>query len=206
MSHFSQRDPESLKVNQVLALSAYMTKLANACSHEVGFVPNTVYPRAIIRNQVTFSVENNELCGFLLHGPARHELKIYQTAITYDCRRLEHGTHAVHQVIKKALENDQEKIILHCAADLPANAFWRAAGFVPRGDRYAAHPTRRHEVRWEMLLPRGEDLERFLEQQRKTDAQIKILELFGKTDSLLKLQKSKFRSQDQGPTWKGRPQ
>lgn len=206
MTHFSQQRPNQLSTNQVLKLAAYMTKLANECSHEVGFVPNTVYPKAVLRNQVTFSVENNELCGFLLHGPPRHEMRIYQTAIDYDCRRLEHGTHAVNQVIKKALEEDQEKIILHCAADLPANAFWRAAGFVPRGDRHLQHASRRHEVRWEMLLPRGEDLERFLSEQKKTDSQMRILALFGKTAALLALQKDKFRSQNQGSRWTGRPQ
>lgn len=186
--------------------ASYMTKLAQDCNWELGFIPNTVYPIAIAKDQVTFTEENGELCGFLLHGPPRGEIRVYQTAIDFSLRRLEHGTHAINHLIAKALEADQEKIILHCAADLPANAFWRAAGFIPRGSRYANHPTRRHEFRWEWICPRGEQLERYLAEQLNVGKRAKLLELLGQTEQFLKHRKAKFRRETLPLTWKGRPQ
>lgn len=187
-------NPNPQTASEVLTAAAYMTKLAAECSHELGFIPNTVYPKAIIRGNVKFSTENGEPCGFLLHGPARHETRVYQTAIDFDLRRLEHGTHAVQRLIKEALENDQEKIILHCACDLPANRFWSALDFVCRGTRHEKHASRRTETRWELILPRGEDLERYLADQLKKTKAAAVLELFGQTGRFLAHRRKNYRT------------
>lgn len=175
-------------------LAAYMDDLAKREAEALGFIPNTVYPEAILRNQVKFSEENGQLCGFMLHGPPRHEIRVYQTAVEFDLRRLDHATCAVHRLIREALEADQEKIILHCATDLQANGFWRAAGFVSRGTRYPDHATRRELIRWEYILPRGEDLERFLTTELKKTKAEKILELFGQKERFLKHRTKKHRT------------
>lgn len=186
-------------------LARYMNHLAQKCAYEVGFIPNTVYPQAILKQQVKFTEENGELCGFLLHGPPRGEVRVYQTAIEFELRRLEHGTHAIQRLIAEALEKDQEKIILHCAADLPANAFWRAAGFVPRGSRNIDHLTKRHAFRWEFICPQGEALERYLSEQLHVEKREKLLALLGQTERFLKHRKAKFRRETLPLVWKGRP-
>lgn len=194
MIHFSQLPPQALRGSQVEHLAAYMNDIAKREADALGFIPNTVYPEAILRNQVKFSEENGQLCGYMLHGPPRHEIRIYQTAIEFDLRRLDHGTHAVTKLIAEALEEDQEKIILHCATDLSANAFWRAAGFLLRGTRYPDHATRRELNRWEYILPRGEDLERFLSVELARTKAEKVLALFGQTERFLKHRTKKHRT------------
>lgn len=208
MIHFSQLPPQALRDSQVQHLADYMNDLAKREAEALGFIPNSVYPQAILRNQVKFSEENGQLCGFMLHGPPRNEVRVYQTAIEFDLRRLDHGTCCVHRLIREALEEDQEKIILHCAIDLQANRFWRAAGFVLRGTRHAAHATRRELNRWELILPRGEDLERFLTVELKKTKAEKILELFGQKERFLKHRTKMHRTglRPRRPEDTGRPE
>ena len=69
--------------------------------------------------------------GYILHGkPAPGGvLTIAQAVIEYDHRERGHGMDAVATLIERAQQANCRAIVLGCAGDLPANAFWRAAGF-----------------------------------------------------------------------------
>jgi hypothetical protein len=81
------------------------------------------------RRQVMIATENDEPCGFLVHGNGWPQMRIYQACIQYDARRREHGMALVAQLAEKARLSGCHDLRLWCADDLDSNDFWRAAGF-----------------------------------------------------------------------------
>lgn len=73
--------------------------------------------------------------GYLLHGPARKADPLYvnQVCIDHDHRLKKYATAALAELYKRATQAGCSSIRLRCAADLEANAFWTAAGFLPVG-------------------------------------------------------------------------
>jgi hypothetical protein len=77
----------------------------------LGFLPRRTYYDAIHRDRLVCTLENDEPCGILLWGRRRERVKIHQTVVAPDCRRLLHATHAVEAI----LEHDDAKTasVLH---------------------------------------------------------------------------------------------
>lgn len=136
-------------------LARYAAHLADRNSHALGFLPRTAYERAAEKHQLAAAWENDELCGYLLHGWKGPRLKIYQACIQYDSRRIEHGTDLVRGLIQIANDANMHRLSLWCAEDLDANAFWAALGFSHTATRVKRTRKRRPHRRWELLLPAG---------------------------------------------------
>lgn len=107
----------------------YILGLARKHTDEIGFLPKATVEHYVRAGQVLLETENNEPCGFLIFGNGWPRLKIYQACIQYDAQRRAHGLALVGRVIALASERGCDAVSLWCADDLPANEFWRAAGF-----------------------------------------------------------------------------
>ena len=123
-----------LPARQIVAENAdltYCASLAKKHTHELGFVPYEGYVYAWEHHRIRVQRLNGEPCGFLLHCPIRRgkTLRIVQTVIQVDARRIASATEMVANLILDAQELDVPQIRLGCAADLEANAFWLACGF-----------------------------------------------------------------------------
>lgn len=129
----------------------YWLHLSRLHSDELGFLPAPAVAQLIDRGRLLLELENNEPCGFLLHGPARRVLRVYQTCIQVDARRIHHALHLVADLRARALAGGSRAIVLHCAEDLDANAFWRAAGFTLVGKRRKSTTRERDQLKW--MLP-----------------------------------------------------
>ena len=68
----------------------------------------------------------------------------------------------VCKLLEECIHNQVERVILHCATDLPSNEFWQAAGFQRTGLRAAASETRRPAHRYEWIFPAGRDVDDYL--------------------------------------------
>jgi len=67
-------------------------------------------------------------------------LTIALAVIDLDFREAGHGVDLVNRLIQRAQNYNMRAITLHCAEDLPSNAFWEAHGF----DRvHVLHPKNR---------------------------------------------------------------
>lgn len=134
-------------------MAPFLCHLANREARSLGFIPSPRYDEYLESGQVLIGLENNEPCGFLLHGAARPLLRIYQTAICYDARRIKHATAIVDELKRNAIAAGVERIRLHCADDLPANDFWRACGFTHVDNVKRKRWKGRILRRWELALP-----------------------------------------------------
>lgn len=111
-------------------------KLASLAEHlrrknniALGFLPFNTYKAAIARDRLLVCTENQDPCGILQWGRRRNRIKIHQTVVAHDSRRLLHASHLVAQVLAHPDAQDASLIQLRVAADLPAVQFWRAVGF-----------------------------------------------------------------------------
>lgn len=153
--------------------------LASGHGHEIGFLPHTIYIPAYKEKRLIVEGEGEDLIAFCLFGKPRPEMKIFQTLVEYGSQREYIGAQMIEGVISRALENDCERLSLHCAVDLEANRFWGAMGFSPVEIRQARTLTRRDAVKWEIVFPRGEELERMVEERMARDKTNALAELFG---------------------------
>lgn len=115
---------ENLK-RRVAALAEYLRK-KNADA--LGFLPKQTYRDAIDRDRMVATTENDSLCGILMWGRRRDRIKIHQTVIAEDSRRLLHATHAVEAVLEHPDSRGATILQLRVAMDLPALKFWTAIG------------------------------------------------------------------------------
>lgn len=158
---------------------AYVTDLAQRENNAVGFVPNTIYGKALERDNLHLVYENGEACGFVFHGPPLPTVRIYQTAVEATCRLADHGREAWLATMIEALDCNAEEIRWICAEDLPANQFWERVACPPLVDLIQRTPTRRRLYQYKYLLPRGRQLEAYLDEQFRGSSAWKIAKLQG---------------------------
>jgi ribosomal protein S18 acetylase RimI-like enzyme len=104
------------------------------------------------RGQLLLAWENDEPCGFLIHGDSWPQLRIYQACIQYDARRREHGMALVAALTAKAHAKGCHDIRLWCADDLDSNEFWRSAGFEYCAQRRGGRRRGRKHNLWALRL------------------------------------------------------
>ena len=135
--------------------ASYIIGLMKTETVALGFIPSpTIRDRFVRRGLYVIQRDaRGRRRGYLLHGPPKpgRRLHIHQACIDYDYRQRGFGILAVRTVIMRALQADCSAVTLRCALDLPANAFWHAAGFeveevLPGGKQ-------RHRVILRYVLP-----------------------------------------------------
>lgn len=122
------------------SIITYVDSLAKKNSEALSFIPRPRLELYEEAGQILLELENNEPCGFIVHGNDYRLMRIFQACIQYDARRREHGLALVKRLIEKAQHKRLEGIRLKCAQDLEANEFWEQCGFeivqtIPGGKR-----------------------------------------------------------------------
>lgn len=153
--------------------------LANKHTRELGFLPATVYGPAHMTGRLKIVEENGEPCGFLLHGPPTPEVRIYQACVHPTTRMNDHGRELWLQTLLASLDADVEAITWICAEDLPANAFWERVSGPPGPLMTQRASHRRRLFQYRHALPRGKELQTYLDEQYRGSAAYKIAKLHG---------------------------
>ena len=130
----------------------YADDLARKNSEALSFIPRPKLEWYAERGRLMLAMENDDPCGFLIHGDNGSAMKIYQACVQYDARRREHGLELVSRLVKKATARQATSISLWCADDLEANDFWRQAGFQFAGQREGGERRGRIHNRWILHL------------------------------------------------------
>lgn len=172
--------------------AAFVEHLAKKESSAVGFLPRTIYPKAIQEGRCQIAEANGEAAGFFLQGNWAPVTRIYQTAVTEEERLQDCARSMFHRMRLRAVELGVQAIELHCADELPANAFWHALGFVAMGRRMPKTLNRRWATRWRWQLPEGEAVETYLENLHKNEKELKILKLLGAEQGYIDCMKKRF--------------
>lgn len=131
----------------------FLLYLSERHRHELGFLPALAYKQAIELGRVFLCLDNGEPAGYLIHGPAKRESKIYQVVVTHDCRRIEHGTALVTAARMFFDAGMAETMSCHVADDLAANSFWQAIGLKAVGTRCRRQDRKRSQIKYQEERP-----------------------------------------------------
>jgi GNAT superfamily N-acetyltransferase len=133
----------------------YVVSLAKQLRESLGFLPLCAYDLARAESRLQLQRDNDQPIGFLLHGRPRPGkwLRIYQTAIQLDARRLHNATALVHSLEAQARVSGCPGVSLCCAAELEANAFWQSLGYVAIEVFPGGGKRRRRITRYAKLIP-----------------------------------------------------
>jgi len=136
--------------------AAYIIGLMKTNTSALGFIPSPAIRQRWIRLEryVIQRDARGRPRGYVLHGPPLfgRPLFINQACIDYDHRLRGFGLLAIRTVLGRALAAGSTLIRLRCAHDLPANAFWHAAGFHVTGCRPGGKQRHRYIVTYELKL------------------------------------------------------
>lgn len=140
----------------------YERHLARKFTDELGFLPALALEWYADRGLVWRIRENGDPAGFLvarLDYAADNRLAgIIQAAIDFDLQRRRHGLALVEHAARLATSAGKTVLQCWCAADLPANDFWRAAGFTAAGTRPGGRSRNRKLILWRRPLAPAADI------------------------------------------------
>lgn len=133
--------------------SKFLLHLSGTHKHELGFLPRLAYTQALALGRVFLCFENGDPCGYLIHGPAKQNSKIYQVVVSDDCRRIEHGTALVQAARLYADRAEAHTLSCHVAEDLAAVEFWKSIGLEIVGERCRRQDRKRKQFKFEEYRP-----------------------------------------------------
>lgn len=127
----------------------YVQHLQKMHSNAVGFLPTAALQWYIREQHLRLITENDEPAGYIVARPKFRwnslMAPLTQTAIDFSAQRRHLGLALVLQHARAARDRGQVAVQAMCRADLDANHFWHAAGFVEIG-RYAPDNTRKQPI------------------------------------------------------------
>jgi ribosomal protein S18 acetylase RimI-like enzyme len=108
--------------------------VADRHRHELGFVPMAALVEAARERRLLVAVLDGKVVGFVHFRCCRDgHATIYEIAVLPECRRQGIGRALVEAVVQEAALRGCAVLQLKCPIDLPANEFYRRAGFTEAG-------------------------------------------------------------------------
>lgn len=137
----------------------FIVELMRRDTDALGFIPRpALHDRITRRGRFILQRDGfGRRRGYLLHGPPRpnQPLRIYQVCVDVDHRRILHATQMLDELLRRAREGGATEILLRCATDLAANAFWRAIGAIPTATIQGGRRRRRQITLYRLPVPRS---------------------------------------------------
>ena len=112
----------------------FLEHLQRVYPNAIGFLPRMALDHYTAAGCAKIAIENGDPAGFIL-GSKRLRWQpllrpIYQAAVAMDATRRHHGLALLAEIEAEARAAGQLGLQANCAAELEANEFWRAAGFI----------------------------------------------------------------------------
>jgi ribosomal protein S18 acetylase RimI-like enzyme len=108
--------------------------IADRHRHELGFVPAAALVEAARERRLLVAVLDGKVIGFVHFRCCRDgHATIYEIAVLPEHRRRGVGRALVEAVSQEAIQHGYIVLQLKCPIDLPANEFYRRAGFTEAG-------------------------------------------------------------------------
>lgn len=113
----------------------FVQHLQRVYSNQLGFLPGAALRWYLDNGRCSIVFENGDPAGYTLGRPRLRAQPwvqpLTQTAVSFDVQRRSHGTALVEAAAADAVRNGRTILQAWCRTDIPANAFWLAAGFEP---------------------------------------------------------------------------
>jgi hypothetical protein len=149
----------------------FLRHVAKKLTDSIGFLPEPALDRYIHFGQCLICEENSDEAGFLIVHPQLkidHRVSaILQAAVCLDARRRHHGLSMLETAENVAKSKGRSIMQCWCAADLPANDFWRAAGYRPICQRSGGKRRDRNHILWRKALDPEADLSLIITDPRR---------------------------------------
>lgn len=168
-------------MNQDLCITSeekFVRAMANSHTHELGFIPHSVYGQALTRGTLRVTPEGADFIGFVLHGPVKFHTRIWQTFTVEHRRRDAIATAAVDSLLREMHARNFERVSCWVADDLEALKFWRAVGFFPCGTRGQGELHKRPATQLQFRFTAGEQIDQAIATARKRGKAAELLQLF----------------------------
>lgn len=140
----------------------YERHLAKKFTDELGFLPTLALQWYADHGLVWRIRENGDPAGFLVarldYSADTRLAGIIQAAIDFTAQRRRHGLALVEHAAAMATAAGKTVLQCWCAADLPANEFWRAAGFTATTTRDGGRSRNRKLILWRRPLAPAADI------------------------------------------------
>lgn len=140
--------------------AAFIIGLMKTETDALGFIPSPdIRTRWVAKGRCILQTDRRgRRRGYILHGPARPGRPLYvnQVCMEYDHRLKGYATLAVRELIRRAVTAGSPEIRLRCAADLSANDFWTAIGFLPNGITQGGKRRNRQIISYSMILTKSD--------------------------------------------------
>lgn len=159
----------------------------------IGFLPAQMWEPSIAAGRVTIVLDNGDPAGYLMRGPIRPTTKVYQCVVRADSREKANGTALARAFQDLCLSHQVETLSLHCAEDLPSNAYWQAMRYDFAGTRDPRGTRGRKHNRWRKHLVHHAKMEAAVLQELHGERTLKILDLLGVKDQFLQPIKKRLR-------------
>lgn len=160
-------------------LYTWLSQALDLHRHEFGFWTYAAVGDAIDTGRVSVLHENGTPAAFLIRSPSQLIPKIYASFTSEQLRLNDYCRAMVTDAITRLATERCERVRLHTAEDLPANLVWPRLGFTRGRNKGKRNMGSRNLIQWNLVFPRGEQLDSYLEQQTADPQRKKLLALFG---------------------------
>lgn len=113
----------------------FVQALQRRFSNQLGFLPNAALAWYLDNGRCSLVFDNGDPAGYVLGRPRLRPQPwvqpLTQTAVSFDAQRRTLGSALIDAAAADATANGRTILQAWCRTDIPANAFWLAAGFEP---------------------------------------------------------------------------
>ena len=160
---------------------AYWMELLRRKNKGLGFIQDDAFLESLARDRVAVSVVDGEPIGYCIWGRRKNRVKIFYTVVSDLWRRRHYATQMVRALCLR--EDNRLVEFMECRVrdDLPANEFWKSAGFF---NVDAVAPRAKHSIPinvYRMVFRRPVDAGLYLPDYTRPASEVGADEIEGQT-------------------------
>jgi hypothetical protein len=129
----------------------------------IGFIPDEATERELNAGNILMGMINDDDAGFLFVKRSLTSqpstAAIIQAAVRMDAQRQRVGLELVKKIEDEAIAQGRTILQAACRADLEANSFWKAAGFVAVATKAGGKKFHTEVILWRKALSEGIDIQ-----------------------------------------------
>lgn len=171
----------------------YLNKVMDGRRHEFGFWPKVWIADALQSERIQIGELNAQPATLFIHGTPDFNCRVFAAYTNEDARLSDFCRLNFLSLLTDALPSYCERVILRSAEALPCNLVWPRLGLSLVTRTGAKTATARPLNHWRLQLPKGEELEAYLDEQTRDPKRKRLLQLFGMEETFRAAMTTRYR-------------